>query len=172
MCTSGCVPWWYTQGIWEVYPGGIYFSSQRGLFWPSFPVSLLGQKGSLRAGGGLPTHHARYFPPCQVASQSRIYASLLNLVEHSVDRCARYVHRSLVGVTLLLGTSTRVGIPLRKEAFLTLRIIPPEPGNSPDMTKKPVTESPVAQGRQESPNPSRSALRPPSRLEPAFSFRP
>ena len=70
-------------------------------------------------------------------------------------------------MTLLAGTSTRLGFLLRKEAFLTLIINHYPAGNRRIMTKKPATESACAQGQTESPNPSSGDLKPPSRLEQA-----
>jgi len=75
-----------------------------------------------------------------------------------------------MNITALLGVSKREGSALRKGPFLTLRIMPSQPGNLPIMAKKPATDSTRAQGRRESANPSRSDVKPPSVLQPALSW--
>jgi len=57
--------------------------------------------------------------------------------------------------------SGRVGS--EKVSILLSEINLPAPGNRPELTKKPATESRVAQGAQEYANPYSLALKPPSR---------
>jgi len=62
---------------------------------------------------------------------------------------------------VLSDTSKREGYDAQRGSFLTLRINLPPRGNGAFLTKKPDTESRVAQGSEESPNPSESVLPPP-----------
>jgi len=49
-------------------------------------------------------------------------------------------------------------------SLFTLRINPAQPGNVPNVTNNSATESTCAQGEQESPNPSKDDVKPPSVL--------
>ena len=72
-------------------------------------------------------------------------------------------------MTLLTLRLKKRGTPRCKVLPSPLRINLLDPRNRPRRAKKPATESHSAQGRLFSPNPSRVALRPPSRLWPALS---
>ena len=61
------------------------------------------------------------------------------------------------------------GLPEEETGLSPLRINPGNPGNLPNMAKKPATESSVAQGLPKSPNPSGTVTKPPLRLWPALS---
>ena len=60
-----------------------------------------------------------------------------------------------------------LGSRSRKRGSFTSGINPLPRGNLSGMLKKPATESPLAQGGRESPNPSGNDLPPPSRLQHA-----
>ena len=74
-----------------------------------------------------------------------------------------------VMIALLLVSSTRVGMSLRKVSLLTLRINLLPRGNRYITSKKPATERTSAQGTGEYANPSRSDRKPPEVLQPASS---
>ena len=85
----------------------------------------------------LPTISRVYIASCIPASQ---YYPVHTLIEQ-------------VGFTLLEQMSKRQGYTRVKDTFFTLRIILLPGRNGAFMTKKPATESSVAQGRGESSNP-------------------
>jgi len=92
-------------------------------------------------------------PPCTPAS-------LYHLVHPLMEQ---------VLMTVLVRRLKRQGYAGGKRLFLLLRINPSQPGNLSKRAKKPGTESTLAQGPPFYPNPSKSDLKPPSRLEQALS---
>jgi len=98
-----------------------------------------------------------------------IYASLhASQGVYSGVQCSLHVHSS-PAMTVSPVRPTVTASPLRKEASFPSRINPSRPGNPPLKANNPATESHSAQGAQECPNPSRSVLKPPSRLEEAHN---
>ena len=71
-------------------------------------------------------------------------------------------------MTVIPVRPTVKGTPVRREASFSLRINLFSQGNLPNSAKKPDTESTLAQGPPEYPNPSGTALKPPEELEHAL----
>ena len=134
VCTRWDIPRWYQVGYTQ---GGTRVGYTRVV--PGW-VSLLGVYTSLYASlVGLPYVHTLYM--------HLVYTSRTALLQGVL--------------TVLFGLSKREGWAGGSLPFLSSGINPSQPGNGPNTSNKPATESHCVQGHRESPNPSITDGKPP-----------
>jgi len=112
------------------------------------------------------------YPPWYICLSQELFTHgirpVLSLVVPVVHIVACMYTGWLTELHFYLRGCTSVGVSRRKGASFTSEYSSFPRRNGPNAAKKPATESTPAQGAQECCNPSRTVVKPPSRLGPAF----